>query len=122
LFRVDEQGFYYFEGRADDMFKSGGHKVYPSRIEELLESHPGVANAVVIGVDDDIKGKKPYAFVIRKNGSEVTEQELKTHVLDNAAAYMHPRGVWFLDQFPLSGTNKIDKKALLAAAIQNLDK
>jgi acyl-CoA synthetase (AMP-forming)/AMP-acid ligase II len=120
LFTVDENGFYYFMGRADDMFKSGGNTVYPSKIEEILESHDEVQNAVVVGIEDDIKGKKPYAFVIRTAGSVVSEQQLIDHVLTNAAVYMHPRRIWFLDTLPLIGSNKIDKKYLEKLALEYL--
>jgi acyl-coenzyme A synthetase/AMP-(fatty) acid ligase len=120
LFSVDENGFYFFVGRADDMFKSGGNTVYPSKIEEILESHSEVQNAVVVGIEDDIKGKKPYAFVIRTQGSVVSEQQLIDHVLANAAVYMHPRRVWFLDALPLIGSNKIDKKNLEKLALEYL--
>jgi acyl-coenzyme A synthetase/AMP-(fatty) acid ligase len=120
LFSVDENGFYFFVGRADDMFKSGGNTVYPSKIEEILESHSEVQNAVVVAIEDDIKGKKPYAFVIRTQGSVVTEQQLIDHVLANAAVYMHPRRIWFLDTLPLIGSNKIDKKNLEKLAIDYL--
>ena len=120
LFTVDENGFYFFVGRADDMFKSGGNTVYPSKIEEILESHTEVQNAVVVAIEDDIKGKKPYAFVIRTQGSVVTEQQLIDHVLANAAVYMHPRRIWFLDTLPLIGSNKIDKKNLEKLALDYL--
>lgn len=120
LFSVDENGFYFFVGRADDMFKSGGNTVYPSKIEEILESHAEVQNAIVLGIEDDIKGKKPYAFVIRTTGSVVSEQQLKDYVLANAAVYMHPRRIWFLDRLPVIGSNKIDKKELLKLALANL--
>jgi acyl-CoA synthetase (AMP-forming)/AMP-acid ligase II len=120
LFSVDENGFYFFTGRADDMFKSGGNTVYPSKIEEILESHAEVQNAIVLGIEDDIKGKKPYAFVIRTTESVVSEQQLKDYVLANAAVYMHPRRIWFLETFPLIGSNKIDKKELLKLALAKL--
>jgi acyl-coenzyme A synthetase/AMP-(fatty) acid ligase len=120
LFTVDEQGFYYFAGRSDDMFKSGGNTVYPSKIEEVLESNSKVVSACVLGIDDDIKGKKPYAFIIPKSDDVPSEDELKQHVLNNCPAYMHPREIWFLDVFPLTGPNKIDKKLLLKLALAKL--
>jgi acyl-CoA synthetase (AMP-forming)/AMP-acid ligase II len=119
LFTVDENGFYYFVDRADDMFKSGGNTVYPSKIEEILETHSEVDRAVVLGIEDDIKGKKPYAFVTRKNNN-LTEETLKNYVLKKAAPYMLPRRIWFLDTLPVNGTNKIDKKTLEKMALTNL--
>jgi acyl-CoA synthetase (AMP-forming)/AMP-acid ligase II len=114
-FKVDENGFYFFEGRADDMFVSGGENIYPLEIENLLESHSLVRSAAVIALEDDIKGTKPYAFVIKSNDA-LDEDTLKEYVLDNAPAYAHPRKIWFLDNFPLTGTNKIDKNQLIDTA------
>lgn len=122
MFRVDENGFYYFLGRSDDMFKCGGNRVYPSEVESLLESHPSVNSSVVLGLDDEIKGTKPYAFVVLHNKNEITEEELRQYCLNNGPAYQHPRRIWFLDQLPLNGANKIDKKELKRRAIENLAK
>jgi acyl-coenzyme A synthetase/AMP-(fatty) acid ligase len=111
-FSVDENGFYFFAGRADDMFVSGGENIYPSEVEEIIESHPAIAEAAVIGLPDQIKGTKPYAFVVTTPGLTITEQEVKTFVLENAPAYQHPRRVWVIDQMPLTGSNKINKAEL----------
>ena len=73
---------------------------------------PDVAQAVVIPVDDDIKGTKPVAFVIPKAGHEPTEDAIKKFALENAPAYQHPRFVWFVDDLPLASTNKVDRNAL----------
>jgi long-chain acyl-CoA synthetase len=112
LFRVDDNGFYYFLGRADDMFKCGGNSVYPSQIEEILESHPAVTSAVVLGIEDNIKGHKPHAFVILANDQSVSEQELKQYVLERAPAHQHPRKIWAVKEFPMLAGNKVDKQAL----------
>lgn len=114
VFRRDDKGFYAFVGRADDMFVSGGENIYPGEVETLLATHPDVVNSCVVPVDDEIKGTKPVAFVIR-HGS-VTEEKLRQHVLDRAAPHIHPRRVWFLDSFPVTDTNKIDRKKLMAEA------
>jgi len=108
-FRVDENGFYYFIGRADDMFVSGGENIYPAEVQEIIEKHPDVHQVIVLGLPDEIKGTKPYAFVVKKYGSEVTEEEIQKFVLENAPAYQYPRRVWFIDEMPISGTNKINK-------------
>jgi acyl-CoA synthetase (AMP-forming)/AMP-acid ligase II len=116
VFRRDTEGFYYFVGRADDMFVSGGENIYPGEVEALLERHPAIQQAVVVAVPDDIKGQKPVAFVVRSPGTALSEQQVKDHALANAPAYQHPRRVWFLDELPLAGTNKIDRKALVSLA------
>jgi len=76
------------------------------------EKHPDVGQAVVIPVDDDIKGTKPVAFVIPKAGHKPTEAAIKKYALENAPAYQHPRFVWFVDELPLASTNKVDRAAL----------
>jgi long-chain acyl-CoA synthetase len=112
VFRRDDDGFHYFVGRTDDMFVSGGENIYPTDVERMLERHPDVGQAVVVPVDDDIKGTKPVAFVIAKAGAAPTEDAIKSYALENAPAYQHPRFVWFVDELPLASTNKVDRSAL----------
>lgn len=120
VFRRDQEGFYYFIGRSDDMFVCGGENIYPGQIEKLLEAHPDVEQAAVVGIDDEIKGQKPVAFVIKKLGSMISEQDLKAYTLSNAPAYQHPRYIWFVDALPLATTNKIDKTKLIESALKNI--
>jgi acyl-CoA synthetase (AMP-forming)/AMP-acid ligase II len=112
VFRRDADGFYFFVGRRDDMFVSGGENIYPGEVEKMLETHPAVDQAVVVPVDDDIKGTKPVAFVVLRPGHALDAETLKQYALANAAAYQHPRHIWFLDHLPLASTNKIDRGAL----------
>ena len=120
VFRRDAQGFFYFVGRTDDMFVSGGENIYPTDVERMLERHPDVGQAVVVPVDDDIKGTKPVAFVIAKPGRAPDEQDIKRFALANAPAYAHPRFVWFVDELPLASTNKVDRSALHREAEKRL--
>ena len=120
--RRDRDGFYYFVGRTDDMFNSGGENIYPGEVEALLLRHPAVHQALVLPFDHDLKGQVPFAFVVPRDGSRVTEEELKQFALANGPAYQHPRRVFFLDQFPLAGTNKVDRerlRQLAAGAVMN---
>jgi long-chain acyl-CoA synthetase len=112
VFRRDADGFHYFVGRTDDMFVSGGENIYPADVERMLERHPDIAQAAVVPIDDDIKGQKPVAFVIRKAGRTPSEDDIKRFALANAPAYQHPRHVWFVDELPLASTNKVDRGAL----------
>ena len=112
VFRRDENGFFFFVGRVDDMFVCGGENIYPGEVEKMLEKHPGIHQAAVIPVPDELKGFKPIAFVVRSAGADVDEQQIKTYALANAPAYQHPRRVFFVDEMPLAGTNKIDKRVL----------
>lgn len=118
LFTRDADGFFFFVGRADDMFVCGGENIYPGEVEQMLEQHPLVAQAVVVPVDDEIKGRKPVAFIVPRPGAALTEDAVKTFALRNAAAYQHPRRVWFLDQMPLAGTNKVDRATLQKLAAE----
>jgi acyl-CoA synthetase (AMP-forming)/AMP-acid ligase II len=112
VFRRDDNGFFYFVGRVDDMFVCGGENIYPGEVEKMLERHPGIHQAAVIPIPDELKGHKPIAFVVRTNGAELDEQSVKSYALANAPAYQHPRQVIFIDEMPLAGTNKIDKRQL----------
>ncbi|HWS08321.1 MAG TPA: class I adenylate-forming enzyme family protein, partial [Xanthobacteraceae bacterium] len=116
VFRRDADGFHYFVGRTDDMFVSGGENIYPADVERMLERHPDVAQAAVVPIDDDIKGQKPVAFVIKKPGRALDGEAVKHFALANAPAYQHPRFVWFVDELPLASTNKLDRAALHAMA------
>jgi acyl-CoA synthetase (AMP-forming)/AMP-acid ligase II len=112
VFRRDADGFYYFVGRTDDMFVSGGENIYPGDVERMLEQHPGVAQAAVVPIDDEVKGQKPVAFIVPKDGQTADGEEIKRYALAHAPAYQHPRFVWFVDRLPLASTNKIDRAAL----------
>jgi acyl-CoA synthetase (AMP-forming)/AMP-acid ligase II len=112
VFRRDRDGFHYFVGRTDDMFVSGGENIYPADVERMLERHPAVAQAAVVPVDDEIKGRKPVAFVVLKPDRAASEDDIKRFALANAPAYAHPRFVWFVDELPLASTNKVDRAAL----------
>jgi long-chain acyl-CoA synthetase len=112
VFRRDVNGFFFFVGREDDMFVCGGENIYPNDVERMLERHPGIHQAAVVPVPDELKGHKPIAFIVRANGVSLEEEAVKAYALANAPAYQHPRRVIFIDEMPLAGTNKIDKRAL----------
>ena len=116
LFRRDEAGAFYCEGRADDMFICGGENIFPGEVEQMLERHPEILQACVVPVADEVKGQKPVAFLVRRAGSQLTEQQVREYALAHAPAYQHPRRVFFLGQLPLAGTNKVDRKLLQAQA------
>lgn len=116
IFTVNKYGFYFYQGRSDDMFKSGGEKIYPIEIESVINQHPLVAVSTVVGVEDDIKGHKPYAFVQLQPGASCTGEELKEFVIKNVATYQIPRTVWILDDFPKTLMGKIDRRTLTEMA------
>ena len=116
VFRRDADGFFFFIGRADDMFVCGGENIYPGEVEKMLERHPAVHQVCVVPLPDELKAHKPVAFVVPQAGAKVSEDDIRQFALANAPAYQHPRRVWFLDELPLAGTNKIDRKRLAAQA------
>jgi len=108
VFRVDENGFYFFVGRADDMYKVGGEQVYPTEIEQVLERVEGVAEACVVMLEDDVKGYKPYAFCTGTFEQDAVNAEL----LKQLPRFKIPRKIWKLPEMPLMGVGKVDRKLL----------
>lgn len=117
VMRRDREGFYYFTGRADDMFVCGGENVYPGEIEKLLERHPQVLQAAVVPVPDEIKGEIPIAFVVLKDRKFPVE-ELKRFALEEGPAFSHPRAFVVVDELPVATTHKLDKRPLKAQALE----
>jgi long-chain acyl-CoA synthetase len=107
----DADGFFYFEGRVDDMFNCGGENVYPKEVENLLLKHPAVAQAVVLPQAHPTKGECPVAAVVLHDET-VSEADLKAYTLQNGPAYAHPRRILIKDNLPLTGVNKVDLKAV----------
>jgi long-chain acyl-CoA synthetase len=117
LFRMDEEGYLYFVGRRDDIIKSRGEKVSPKEVENVLYSHPEIAEAAVVGVPHEILGQAIKAVVARKNGSRLTAQEVLRHCADRLEDFMVPQSVEFRPALPKTGNGKIDKRELTSGAI-----
>jgi long-chain acyl-CoA synthetase len=109
VFEKNDDGFYFFRSRIDDMFSCGGENVYPKEVENLLFTHPDVADAVVAPVPHPVKGFVPAALVISRKGSVVTAGDLKSYCLARGPAYAHPRYVEIVEALPLNGAGKIDR-------------
>ncbi len=118
VMRRDGDGFYYFVGRADDMFVCGGENVSPGDVERLLERCPGIAQAAVVPVPDEIKGMIPVAFVVRSAGSALDQDAVKSFALREGPAFAHPRIVIFRTEIPVASTHKVDRAALLSEALR----
>ena len=112
----DESGFFYFVGRADDMFVCSGENIYPGEVELMLEKHPQIQQACVVPLPDEERSQVPVAFVVPNAGVALDFQEVKRHSLENGPAYQYPRRVAFLPELPWAGTHKIDRAALLRLA------
>ena len=112
IFHRDADGFWFFRSRVDDMFSCGGENVYPKEVENVLFTHPDVADAVVAPVPHAVKGFVPAAMVIARAGARPSEASLKAHCLERGPAYAHPRFIAIVPQLPLSGAGKIDRGAV----------
>jgi fatty-acyl-CoA synthase len=113
---LDEAGRLFVVGRDDEMIVSGGENVYPIEVEKTLAAHDQVAEAAVIGVEDEQYGQRLAAFVVLADGCSVTPEELKTHVRENLANYKVPRDITILDELPRGSTGKIVRRDLQARA------
>lgn len=111
----DEDGYLWYAGRADDVFKSAGYRIGPSEIENCLVKHPCVANAGVVGKPDAERGNIIKAFVVVAAGAvgnaELVES-LQQHVRQHLAPYQYPKEIEFLDALPMTTTGKVQRKVL----------
>jgi len=114
LGRVDAAGRLFVVGRDDEMIVSGGENVYPIEVEKTLTAHPDVAEAAVLGVDDEQYGQRLVAFVVLADGAAATPDDLKAHVRDNLANYKVPRTFSILPELPRGNTGKILRNELAA--------
>lgn len=112
LFRMDDDGYLYFVARKDDIIKTRGEKVSPKEVEEALYAVPGVAEAAVIGVPDDVLGEAIHAVVTLHAGAHVTEQEVLRHCRQRLEDFKVPRSVEFRDALPKTSTGKIARREL----------
>jgi fatty-acyl-CoA synthase len=110
LARVDEDGYYRIEGRKKNMFVSGGENVYPPEIEDALADHPGVDEAVVIGVPDEQWGTVGKAVIL--GDESLSLEEVREFLDGRLASFKHPRELSFVDEMPTSGPEKIDRSAI----------
>ena len=112
FFKMDEDGCLYFVGRSDDIIKTRGEKVSPVEVENCLHGIPGVREAAVIGIPDDLMGEAIRAYVALNEGASLTEKEIKAHCLTKLENFMVPKEVVFLPELPKTATGKIRKKSL----------
>lgn len=111
-FRRDEEGYLYFLGRKDDMIKSRGERISPKEIENVLCQIPGVIEAAVIGVPDEIAGQSIKAFLVCDKGAKLTEKDILKHCSENLESFALPKHIEILEQLPKTPHGKIDKKVL----------
>ena len=114
LFRADADGFLYFVGRQDDMLKVKGEKVAPRQVEAALHAFPGVVEAVVVGVPDEILGLALHAVVVA-SGPELTERAIIRHCARTLPDFMVPKSVEFRAQLPKTASGKVIRRLVAPA-------
>jgi acyl-CoA synthetase (AMP-forming)/AMP-acid ligase II len=110
----DDEGFVFVVDRLKDMIVSGGENIYSREVEEAVLSHPGVLEAAVVGAPDERWGEAVVAFVVKRQGQDVSADALIAHCKERIAAYKRPRDVRFIDALPKLPNGKIEKFKLRA--------
>ena len=121
----DENGYFWYHGRNDDLIKSAGYRIGPNEVEDALVSHPDVAEAAVVGKPDRERGSIVMAYVRLMKGvakDNNTRENLQQFVKDNLAVYKYPREIEFVDSFPLTSSGKIRRNVLRKRASKISDK
>ena len=109
---MDDDGYYVYQGRSEDMLKVGGIYVSPFEVEDALVSHPDVLEAAVVGKADENDLIKPKAFIILNDGvdgSPALEMALKAFIKEKLAPYKYPRWIEFVADLPRTATGKIQR-------------
>ena len=122
LATVDEKGYYKITGRIKDMIIRGGENIYPKEIEEFLYTNEKVADVQVVGVPSEIYGEELVAFIIVKKNQQLSEKEIRDYVGNNMARYKVPTYVFFVTEFPMTASGKIQKYILREKAIKLIEK
>jgi len=115
LAKRDADGYLWYQGRADDVFKAAGYRIGPSEIENCLVKHPAVANAAVVPSPDETRGNVVKAFVVLAAGREATpelEEDIRKHVRRSLAPYEYPKEIEFIDALPMTTTGKVQRRVL----------
>jgi len=113
--RVDPDGYLWYQGRSDDMFKSAGYRIGPSEIENCLVGHPAVANAAVVPKPDPERGALVKAYVVLASGyagDAKLVEDLQQHVRGKLAPYEYPKQIEFIDALPMTTTGKVQRRLL----------
>jgi long-chain acyl-CoA synthetase len=110
--RMDDDGYLYIVDRKKEVINASGFKVYPREVEEVLYEHPEVVEGVAVGVPDEYRGESVKVFVVKKEGSSLTEEDLIAHCRDNLAPYKVPKLVEFREELPKSAVGKLLKRVL----------
>lgn len=113
---MDEQGYIYLIDRKKDMILVSGFNVYPNEVEEVIASHPGVAEVAVIGIPNNLSGETVKAFIVKKDAT-LTKEEIEKHCKEKLTGYKLPKAIEFCTELPKSNVGKVLKQKLREANI-----
>jgi long-chain acyl-CoA synthetase len=116
--RMDEEGYIHLVDRTKDMIIRGGENVYPREIEEFLYTHPGISGVQIYGVPDEKYGEEVAAAIVLKEDASLTEDDVEEFCRDEIARYKIPKYVDFVEEFPMTGSGKIQKFKLRDEAVE----
>jgi acetyl-CoA synthetase len=121
----DDDGYLWYQGRADDMFKAAGYRIGPSEIENCLIKHPAVANVAVVPKPDKERGNLVKAYVVLSPGIKANDKltkELQAHVRGKLAPYEYPKEIEFIAALPMTTTGKVQRRVLRLQELERANK
>ncbi|AGK61904.1 Acyl-CoA synthetases (AMP-forming)/AMP-acid ligases II [Archaeoglobus sulfaticallidus PM70-1] len=119
--KIDEDGYFYIVDRKKDMIIAGGYNIYPREVEEVLYEHPDIVEAAVIGVPDPKRGETVKAFVVLREGANVTAEDIEKFCRQHLAAYKVPRIIEFKKELPKSNVGKVLRRVLKEEEMKKKD-
>jgi len=117
---MDVEGYARITGRLKDMIIRGGENIYPREIEDYLFTHPKISEVAVFGIPDDYYGEEIMAWIQLHPGETMSADEVRTYCKDNIAHFKIPRFIWFVDEFPMTVTGKLQKYRMRELALEKL--
>ena len=122
LGNMDTEGYVQITGRLKEIIIRGGENIYPREIEDYIFTHPKVAEVAVFGIPDEYYGEQVMAWIQLHKNESADENELKEFCKGNIAHFKIPKYIWFVDEFPMTVTGKLQKFRMREIAIEKLEK
>jgi len=117
---MDADGYVQITGRRKEMIIRGGENIYPGEIEEFIFTHPKVAQVAVFGIPDEFYGEEVMAWIQLHAGETATEDEIRAFCKDQIAHFKIPKHIWFVEEFPMTVTGKLQKFRMREIALEKL--
>ena len=117
---MDKDGYVRITGRLKEMIIRGGENIYPREIEDFIFTHPKVAEIAVFGIPDEYYGEEIMAWIQLHEDTTATEEEIREFCADRIAHFKIPKYIWFVDEFPMTVTGKLQKFRMREIALEKL--